>query len=132
MLMLLVAATLAETLISLEKQSWEAWQHHDGAFFEQFLSDDHVEMGASGPATKAQVVAFVAGKACTVKSYAVRDFKLTQLGEASAVLTYRAEQDTACGKQRVPSPAWATSLYVLRAGRWQNALYQQTPATSPP
>ena len=131
MLILLAAMTLAETLISLEKQSWEAWQHHDGAFFQRFLSDDHVEMGAGGPSTKAQVVAFVGSKACDVKSFAVRDFKVTQLGKASAVVTYHAEQDTTCGQVRVPSPAWATSVYVLRGGRWQNAVYQQTPATSP-
>jgi hypothetical protein len=127
MLALLAAASLAESLIALEKQSWEAWQKNDGAFFSRFLSDDHVEMGAGGPSTKQQVAAFVASKACAVKSYAVRDFRVTQLNASTAVVTYRAEQDTTCGPAKVPSPAWATSVYVLRGRRWQNALYQQTP-----
>ena len=52
-------ATLKETLINLEKQSWEAWKKRDGKFFQEFLSDDHVEMGSSGAATKAQIVGAV-------------------------------------------------------------------------
>ena len=39
---------LKDTLVTLEKQSWEAWQKRDGAFFEHFLSDDHVEVGFGG------------------------------------------------------------------------------------
>lgn len=41
-------ATLKETLINLEKLSWEAWKKRDGKFFHEFLSDDHVEVGSSG------------------------------------------------------------------------------------
>src|SRR4051812_41685515 len=63
--------TLEDTLVGLEKQSWEAWKNHDGKFFQGFLADDHVELGFGGPAGKATVVAGVAGPACSVKSYAV-------------------------------------------------------------
>ncbi|PYQ63352.1 MAG: hypothetical protein DMF53_10370, partial [Acidobacteria bacterium] len=35
---------LKQALIKLEKQSWVAWQGHDGKFFQEFLSDDHVEL----------------------------------------------------------------------------------------
>jgi hypothetical protein len=45
------------------------------------------------------------------------------------LVTYRAEQDTVCGTARVPSPVWATSLYVKRAGKWLNVLYQHAPVT---
>ncbi|PYK54746.1 MAG: hypothetical protein DME48_06925, partial [Verrucomicrobia bacterium] len=30
-------ATLKETLINLEKLSWEAWKKRDGKFFQEFL-----------------------------------------------------------------------------------------------
>ena len=53
------------------------------------------------------------------------------LGADSAVLVYRAEQSTTCGGAPVPSPAWATSVYVYRGGRWLNVLYQQTPLAKP-
>jgi len=51
---------LKRTLVELEKKSWVAWQNHDGKFFEQFLSDDHVELGFGGVTNKARVVAGVA------------------------------------------------------------------------
>jgi len=117
---------LEADLIAMEKASWVAWQGHDAAFFERFLSDDHVEM-QPGPAGKAPVVAGVKA-GCVVKSYAVDSFKLTRFSADTALLTYRAAQDTTCGTAHVPSPVWATSLFIRRDGRWQNALYVHTPA----
>jgi hypothetical protein len=40
-----------------------------------------------------------------------------------------AAQDTTCKGIAVPSPVWATSLYIRRDGRWFNVLYQQTPTS---
>jgi hypothetical protein len=118
--------TLKETLINLEKQSWEAWQKRDGKFFQEFLSDDHVEVGFGGLTNKARVVAGVASPVCVVKSYAVEKFELTMIDANTALLNYHAEQDTDCGGNAVPSPVWVSSLYVKRGGHWLNAFYQQT------
>jgi hypothetical protein len=111
----------------LERQSWVAWQHHDGPFYQHFLSEDHVEIHRTGPANKTQIVPFVASGACTVTSFTLGDMSFTQFSPDFAVLTYRAEQDTTCGNSRAPSPVWVTSAYVLRDGRWQNSIYVQTP-----
>ncbi len=119
-------SALETTLVALEKQSWEAWQKRDGKFFESFLTDDHVEVGTGGPTSKAVVVAGVKSPACVVKTYAIDTFKLTQFTDDMALLTYHAAQDTLCGGKPVPSPVFVSSLYVKRAGRWQNAAYQQT------
>ena len=120
-------ADLLGTLTRLEKASWVAWQKRDGAFFQTFLSADHVEVGMSGPTNKATVVAGVASPSCVVKTYEVDRFTVTSFSADTAVLTYHAQQDTACNGVRVPSPAWTSSLYIKRAGQWQNALYQQSP-----
>ena len=117
---------LKESLIKLEEQSWEAWKHHDSKFFQEFLSDDHVEVGFGGVTNKATVVAGVASPLCVVKSYKVGKFELTTFDARTALLTYHAEQDTTCGGTAVPSPVWVSSLYVKRGGRWLNASYQQT------
>jgi hypothetical protein len=119
-------AAIKETLVNLEKQSWEAWKKRDGKFFQEFLSDDHVEVGFNGRANKAQVVPFVGSPVCVVKSYTVDKFELTVFDANTAMLTYHAAQDTACGGQNVPSPVWVSSLYVRRGKRWLNAFYQQT------
>ncbi len=111
----------------LETRSWVAWKDHDAAFFEQFLAEDHVEIHAYGIVGKAAVVEGVRSPACLVQTYSLGPFSLTRVSGDTVLLTYRAEQDTACGNQRVPSPVWATSLYVKRAGRWVNVMYQHTP-----
>jgi hypothetical protein len=113
---------------ALEADSWVAWKNHDGAFFERFLSDDHVEIHGDGVAGKAAVVAGVRSPACVVRSYSLGPLSLTRVAEDAILVTFRAEQDTRCGEQKVPSPVWASSLYARRMGRWVNVLYQHTPA----
>jgi hypothetical protein len=120
------ADSLEQELTSIEQASWVAWQKRDGKFFQNFLSDDHVEVGTTGIATKAQVVAFVGSPVCVVKSYSVDHFHLTRFDDNTALLTYRADQDTMCGKTKVPTPTWVSSLFVRRDGKWVNALYQHT------
>jgi hypothetical protein len=117
---------LMDTLVDLEKRSWEAWQRRDGTFFESFLSDDHVEIGGLGIDNKAGVVAGVNSPACVVNHYQVDHFAMTRLNQTTALLTYHAAQETTCGGQPVPSPAWAGSLYLRRGDRWVNVVYQQS------
>lgn len=113
----------------LESKSWVAWKAQDADFFEQFLSEDHVEVHGYGVAGKKAVVAAIRSAACVVASYSLGPLSLLHTSPDSVLVTYRAEQSTKCGSAVVPSPVWATSLYVKRSGRWVNVLYQQTPAT---
>jgi hypothetical protein len=122
---------LEETLIDLEKRSWVAWQSRDGKFFDEFLSEDHIEVGLGGLASKAAVVKMVASPICTVKSYSVSNFKCTQIDPNVAVLNYYAEQDTVCNGQPVPSPVWVSSVFAKRGDRWVNVLYQHSQAMKP-
>ena len=122
---------VSSQLIQLEKDSWVAWQKHDTKFYNRFLSDDHVEVGFAGPDGKANVVKGVES-GCTVKSYDTKGFKVTRLGPDTAVVTYWATQDTLCGGQPVPTPVWASSLYVRRKGQWLNAVYQQSAIPAAP
>lgn len=125
------AAATQENVTALERQSWVAWQGHDRDFFARVLADDHVDVGTRGVADKASVIAGVVSPACTVKSYALGDLKFTRLTADSAMIVYRAQQDTTCGSVRVPSPTWVTSVYVNRKGQWLNTSFQQTPIESP-
>ena len=112
----------------LETRSWVAWKNHDATFFGQFLSDDHVEVHASGIVGKAAVVEGVRSPVCVVQDSSIGPLSLVPVSADTVLVTYRAEQNTTCGNARVPSPVWATSLYAKRDGRWVNVLYQHTPA----
>src|SRR3954453_19023089 len=81
-------AALKEELVKLEKQSWEAWKNRDGKFFQNFLSDDHVEVGFSGISEKRDTVGFVAIPVCTVKSYQLHNFEMKLLNQNPALVTY--------------------------------------------
>ncbi len=59
---------LRDSLVALERQSWEAWKNRDGKFFEGFLSDDHAEIGFGGVTNKVTVVAGVGSPVWGVKS----------------------------------------------------------------
>ena len=130
------AATASATereLVALEQQSWVAWQQMDVGFWQRFLSDDHVELnGYVGDIGKDGVLRGIASKACKVASYKVGDFRFHPIDQRTAVLIYRAEQDTICGSVRVPSPVWVTSLYQKRNGRWENVLYGHSPVLERP
>jgi hypothetical protein len=119
-------SAVKENLITLEKQSWEAWKNRNAEFFKDFLSDDHVEVGFYGVANKTDVVATVATPACVVRSYSLDPIKVTLLDANTALLTYHAAQDTSCHDKPVPSPVWVSSLYLKRGDRWLNVFYQQT------
>lgn len=124
-------SSLADSLERLERESWRAWQGHDGKFFDRFLSADHVEVGSMGIASKAQVVQFVGSGACTVSSYSLDRFKATPLAPNVVLLSYHAAQNTLCGGAKVPSPVWVSSLYVNHDGSWLCAVYQQTTDLTP-
>ena len=127
------ADPLEARLIALEKQSWVAWRNMDTGFWDKFLSSDHVELnGYLGATGKKSVIDGIASKACHVASYKVSDFTFRRFDARTALLIYKAEQDTTCGAVRVPSPVWATSLYQLRGGRWVNVLYGHSPVLTPP
>jgi hypothetical protein len=124
---------LKSRLIAMEKQSWVAWQAMDAGFWDRFLSDDHVELnGYVGATGKKSVIDGIASRICHVASYKVGDFTFRRFDSHTALLIYRAEQDTTCGRVKVPSPVWATSLYQLRRGRWVNVLYGHSPVLVPP
>lgn len=118
-------------LVALETQSWVAWKTHDVKFYDRFLSADHVEMQGAGPVGKASVIEGIAS-GCEVKSYSLGPMRFARLAPDTAVLTYRAEQDTVCEGQKALSPVWATSLFVRHDGVWKNALYIHSPAQRAP
>ena len=119
--------SVRDQLIAIEKQSWVAWQAHDGKFFDQFLADDHVEVEPGGFSNKKQVVDGVASGFCKVESYSLGEMKFTRISEDTAILNYQAEQKTNCGTSQVPTPALISSVLVKRNGKWVNILFQQTP-----
>ena len=120
---------IEKELVALERGSWVAWKARDGRFFQTFLADDHVDVSGSGISRKPEIVGFVGSPACVVASYQLDSIAVRVFDAHAAVLVYRVKQDTKCGGVPVPSPAWASSTYLKRGGKWQNVIFQQTPVS---
>lgn len=115
-------------LIALEKQAWEAQKNRNGSFFQSFLSEDSIAVSATGVENKAQIIKFMSGSSCELKSYSLDNFKLVMLEKNTAILTYKLMQDAICNGKALPATVWVSSLYVKRGGKWLGAFYQETPA----
>ena len=83
-------------LIALEKQAWEAQKNRNGSFFQSFLSEDSIAVSATGVENKAQIIKFMSGSSCELKSYSLNNFKLVMLEKNTAILTYKLMQDAIC------------------------------------
>lgn len=98
----------------------------DGARVAELLADDFREFGRSGKVyTKPEILAFL--QAEDELQVRMTDFACQAVGEDVALVTYRSERTEPGG---AVLSALRSSLWVLRAGRWQMVFHQGTPLMS--
>ncbi len=123
------AESLQETLMSVEKTLWKAWAGKDVGPFEEYLTEDSVNVsGGSMTAGKARVIETATAHDCNVVDYSFSDVAVHPLGADAAILTYRAAQDATCGGEKIPPAINVTSVYVKEGGKWKAACYHESPA----
>lgn len=114
-------------VIALEKQSWEAIKTKDVKFLEALLTDDAIAVSGDGVANKVQWLKSTFAPGCALKSYSPQDFKVVMFDKNTAMVIYKATQDSACNGKQDPANIWLSSLYVKRGGKWLNSFFQITP-----
>jgi hypothetical protein len=116
-------------LMAMEEALWEAWKTGDWEVFRSHMTEGAVNNGAGGAtAGRDAMIEGMAGASCDVQSYELSDMQVHQIARGTAILTYRAEQAATCEGEALPSPVWASAVYVNDGGEWKNAFYQETPA----
>lgn len=115
------------TIIATEKKLWEAWKNKNFKTFRANLSADSIMISEMGVADKTAAIKAMEDTPCEVKSYELSDIKVTFLNSSAAVITYKGTQDATCGGTAVPAAVWASSIYVMRGGKWLAASHQETP-----
>ena len=119
-----------QRLIAMERQSWVAWQHHDVAFWEHFLSDDHLEIQLGGGWTgKRQVIAGIPRRLHR-GFLGDRSIHLPppRPGYGDAALPGRAGHALRQFRRTQP---FSGDRFTSAHGRWENALYVHTPIARP-
>lgn len=123
-----MAADLKEDIVAVEKRSWEAYANHDAKAYGDTITDDAVVVTLGGDILtgKPQILADVSSKSCDLRNFDLADTKLRQPSPDTAVLTYNLTQDITCGGKKLPTKAFATSVYVRQGGKWRCMNYQET------
>lgn len=111
-------------IIALEKQAWEEWKRGNKKFVESYLADDAVFVYSEGLINKSQVVEAVGS--CKFNGYSLADFKVINLSNTSALVTYIANQDIVCDGKPAPKAVRSTSVYVKNKGKWLSTFYTET------
>lgn len=118
-------------LITLEKNSYEAWKSKDAKFWITFLSDRFVGWGSFGRLDKASATKEYTGTDCEIKSYALSEEQLSSLGKDVALITYKATVNGTCGGQQLPTNSRASAIYVRDDGKWKRAFHARAAIVGP-
>jgi hypothetical protein len=112
-------------LLELEHQGWESLCHGVGAaFYGRLMTADAVMVLAHGLVLDRQAVITSLNDAPPWHAYQISDERLIEVDEPTAALVYTGTASRGDGDQ---FHALMSSIYTRRQGRWQLALYQQTP-----
>ncbi len=117
---------LLDTLVTLEKQSWDMIKQRDAAGIHKFATDNFLWVFADGTRVqKKNLEQFLDGY--ELASYAVSDAEVVSLNAGAAVLVYRVTYTgSEKGTKPVKQTALAMSTYVRRGEAWKSILYQET------
>ena len=119
-------AQLLKKLSANENKLWEAWKNKDAKPFQMWLASDALMVSEEGVGTKGDITKMMASSPCDVKSFSLSDWKLAMVDANAALITYKASAEGTCGGQPIPN-TWASSLWVIRKGKWMAFSHQETP-----
>jgi hypothetical protein len=107
---------------------WDALVAGDAAGDEALLTTDFVGIYPTGFADRADHAGELA-EGPTVAVYSINDARLIRVSASAVMLCYRADyRSLKDGRPGDEATMYISSLWVQRAGRWQNVFSQDTPA----
>jgi hypothetical protein len=117
--------SVQQELVRTETGFFEAWKKKDQAYFREHMPENGVFWGEDGTFSRDQQLAEqqTAAKTCTVEGYGLTDFGALPLAAGAYLLTYKLEQYATCNGEKLPVHINGSSIYILKAGRWQ-AIYR--------
>ena len=111
-----------EQLIELEERMWRANREGDDSFYADMLRDDALVVSRYGVMGKDQIVPGIQANRNPYLSSDLSGFRVVELDEHSALVTYKADVVAEAGTFSV----YATSVYVRDGDSWRSAFHQQS------
>lgn len=116
-------SNLRSDLMAQEKKMWEAMKAKDWATFESFLADDFTLVCPKGIQDRSQGLEMA--RKGTVNSYNLSDWKISKLGEDSAVVFYKAECDgSGPDGKAMKGTGFASTIWTKQNGKWVALAHQ--------
>lgn len=116
---------LMDTLVTMEKRSWEATKKKDIDALRKLCAKDYVAIISDGSRlTSEEFVALF--PLFEVKSYTLSDVRVLPISPDVAILVYKAKTQTAILGMSVHEETQNSSTWARRAGEWRNVMYQET------
>lgn len=120
-------SSLEETIISMEKRAWEAVKNRDTKAFSELFAADGMMADSAGFATRSAF--FQTLPDLTISQYTLTDFKVMMIDKDSAIITYKADvKGSFKGQAFPPNPAYVSSIWTKRGGKWMAVYHQETMA----
>ena len=120
---------LADQLMQVETQLWDAWKNGRPEVFDEIMTEDAVFFSQYGVASKTDMLAEQRESVtqCKVASYFLTKPRAIPIDKNSAILLYEAEQSAMCGGAPVKPLMHGSSVYVKRGGKWLNVFRSEVP-----
>jgi hypothetical protein len=127
-----VPTNVQQELVRIETGFFEAWKTKDPAYFREHIPENGVFWGEFGTFSRDQQLAEqqASAKFCTVEGYGLSDFGALPLAAGAYLLTYKADQYATCNGEKAPVHMNGSSVYILKAGRWQAIYRAEVPLRS--
>ena len=124
---------IQQELVRTETGFYEAWKTKDQAYFREHIPENGVFWGEEGTFSREQQLAEQqsSAKACTVEGYGLSDFGALPLAAGAYLLTYKVAQYATCNGEKIPVHMNGSSIYILKAGRWQAIYRAEVPLKNP-
>ena len=118
-------ASVQQELVQIETGFFEAWRTNDQGYFREHMAENGVFWGEDGVISRDQQLASMQAeaKSCTRQGFGLSDFGALPLASGAYLLTYKIEQYATCNGEKLPVHMNGSSIYILKAGRWQ-AIYR--------
>ncbi|MCS6806095.1 MAG: nuclear transport factor 2 family protein [Acidobacteriota bacterium] len=116
--------TLAQQLIALERESWQAYKSRNVQAIKALVAEDYRAYTQGGPSTRQEDIESIAQ--LTIESYSIDEPHIAPVTQDVAIIRYKCDLKGSF-KGKPLKPVYATSVWVSRGGRWQLVSYQETP-----
>ncbi len=122
-----VKDSLEETIISMEKRAWEAVKGHDAKAFSDLFAADGMMADSAGFSNRASFLQTL--PELIISQYTLTDFKVMMIDKDAVIITYKADvKGSFKGQAFPPNPAYVSSIWTKRGGKWVAVYHQETMA----